>query len=91
MDPLVISFRNYFSNLIFGTNADGVETSTSKSSGGRGFRIGPPSLREVPRLVDDIVKLDGEEGTEAARRLYELTDVAHKQNRYVSFPITTCN
>eukprot|EP00934_Nitzschia_sp_Nitz4_P004634 Nitzschia sp. Nitz4//scaffold189_size62959//21529//23231//NITZ4_006306-RA/size62959-snap-gene-0.1-mRNA-1//1//CDS//3329539890//4624//frame0 len=44
----------------------------------------PPTLRDIPKLTKDMVQLEGEDperATDAARQLYELCDVAHKQNR----------
>lgn len=41
----------------------------------------PPTLRDIPKLTKDMVQLEGDEATAAAKRLYELCDVGHKQNR----------
>lgn len=43
-----------------------------------------PTLRDIPKLTKDMVQLEREDpakATSAAKRLYELCDVAHKQNR----------
>jgi hypothetical protein len=41
----------------------------------------PPALRDIPKLTKDMIQLDGEGATVAAKRLYELCDVGHKSNR----------
>jgi hypothetical protein len=56
-------------------------------------------LYDIPRLLDDMLKLEGDEATNSAKKLYELCDVAHKQNRIpmvcsgkfdVLTPLTKC-
>lgn len=42
----------------------------------------PPSLRDVPKLAKEMVQTERpEDATLAAKNLYELCDVGHKQNR----------
>ena len=41
----------------------------------------PPTLGDIPKLTKAMVQGEPEEATEAAERLYQLCDVAHKHNR----------
>jgi hypothetical protein len=59
----------------------------------------PPTLFDVPKLVEAMLKAGGEEAASAAHTIYDLSDVAHKQNRVpmvcsgkydVLVPLTKC-
>jgi hypothetical protein len=59
----------------------------------------PPTLFDVPKLVEAMLKAGGKEAASAAQTIYELSDVAHKQNRVpmvcsgnydVLVPLTKC-
>lgn len=41
----------------------------------------PPTLDDIPELVDQMLNAKGEKGAAATKRIYELCDVGHKQNR----------
>lgn len=41
----------------------------------------PPTLDDIPDLIDTMVNQTGEKSAAATKRLYELCDVGHKQNR----------
>jgi hypothetical protein len=58
-----------------------------------------PTLFDVPKLVEAMLKAGGKEAASAAHTIYELSDVAHKQNRVpmvcsgkydVLVPLTRC-
>jgi hypothetical protein len=53
----------------------------NNSSSSNAKKIPTPTLLDVPQLIDDMVKGQGEIATMAAQRIYELCDVAHKHNR----------
>jgi hypothetical protein len=54
---------------------------SSSSNNNNAKKISTPTLLDVPQLIDDMVKGQGEIATLAAQRIYELCDVAHKHNR----------
>lgn len=41
----------------------------------------PPSLDDIPELLETMMNQTGEKSAAATKRLYELCDVGHKQNR----------
>ena len=41
----------------------------------------PPTLDDIPDLVDQMLNSKGEKSAAATKRIYELCDVGHKQNR----------
>jgi len=41
----------------------------------------PPTLDDIPELVDQMLNAKGEKSAAATKRIYELCDVGHKQNR----------
>mmetsp|Transcript_23322 Transcript_23322/g.54164 ORF Transcript_23322/g.54164 Transcript_23322/m.54164 type:complete len:549 (-) Transcript_23322:132-1778(-) len=41
----------------------------------------PPTLDDIPELIDTMLKEKGEKSAAATKRIYELCDVGHKQNR----------
>jgi len=41
----------------------------------------PPTLDDIPELVDQMLNSKGEKSAAATKRIYELCDVGHKQNR----------
>lgn len=41
----------------------------------------PPTLDDIPELVETMINQTGEKSAAATKRLYELCDVGHKQNR----------
>ena len=41
----------------------------------------PPTLYDLPQLVEDVLQQRGKSATIAAKKIYELCDVAHKKNR----------
>lgn len=41
----------------------------------------PPTLEDIPELVDQMLNSKGEKSAAATKRIYELCDVGHKQNR----------
>jgi hypothetical protein len=49
-------------------------SATSKSSK-------PPTLDDIPELIEAMMNSKGEKSASATKRIYELCDVGHKQNR----------
>jgi len=41
----------------------------------------PPTLDDIPELVEQMLNSKGEKSAAATKRIYELCDVGHKQNR----------
>ena len=41
----------------------------------------PPTLDDIPDLIDTMLNSKGEKSAAATKRVYELCDVGHKQNR----------
>ncbi|GAX22946.1 hypothetical protein FisN_24Lh241 [Fistulifera solaris] len=41
----------------------------------------PPTLDDIPDLIDQMLNSNGEKSAAATKRIYELCDVGHKQNR----------
>jgi hypothetical protein len=41
----------------------------------------PPTLDDIPDLIDQMLNSKGEKSAAATKRIYELCDVGHKQNR----------
>ena len=41
----------------------------------------PPTLDDIPELVETMMNEKGEKSAAATKRIYELCDVGHKQNR----------
>jgi hypothetical protein len=41
----------------------------------------PPTLEDIPDFVDQMLNSKGEKSAAATKRIYELCDVGHKQNR----------
>jgi len=53
----------------------------SKSGKGSVLPSKPPQLDDIPKLLETISKEKGEASASAIKRIYELCDVGHKQNR----------
>jgi hypothetical protein len=61
---------------------DSIEKGTSKET--KKKKEQPPSLRDIPKLVKQMLQADSdkrEEAAAAAEKLYQLCDVGHKGNR----------
>lgn len=41
----------------------------------------PPTLEDIPQLIETMLNSKGEKSAAATKRIYELCDVGHKQNR----------
>jgi 3-oxoacyl-ACP reductase-like protein len=41
----------------------------------------PPTLDDIPELIEQMLNSKGEKSAAATKRIYELCDVGHKQNR----------
>lgn len=58
---------------------DGGKSPTPKES--KGTPAKPPTLDDIPDLIDTMLNAKGEKSAAATKRVYELCDVGHKQNR----------
>eukprot|EP00537_Pseudo-nitzschia_pungens_P003374 CAMPEP_0172365510 /NCGR_PEP_ID=MMETSP1060-20121228/10105_1 /TAXON_ID=37318 /ORGANISM="Pseudo-nitzschia pungens, Strain cf. cingulata" /LENGTH=544 /DNA_ID=CAMNT_0013088839 /DNA_START=99 /DNA_END=1733 /DNA_ORIENTATION=- len=47
----------------------------------KGTPVKPPTLEDIPDLIETMLNAKGEKSAAATKRVYELCDVGHKQNR----------
>jgi len=52
-----------------------------KDEKSKGVPAKPPTLDDIPDLLDTMLNSKGEKSAAATKRVYELCDVGHKQNR----------
>ena len=52
-----------------------------ESAAAKGVPAKPPTLEDIPELVETMLNSKGEKSAAATKRIYELCDVGHKQNR----------
>jgi hypothetical protein len=52
-----------------------------KDEKSKGIPAKPPTLDDIPDLIDTMLNSKGEKSAAATKRVYELCDVGHKQNR----------
>ena len=52
-----------------------------KDEKSKGIPAKPPILDDIPELLDTMLNSKGEKSAAATKRVYELCDVGHKQNR----------
>lgn len=67
-----------------GKKDEGKKTSTpkeDKSSASKGAPSKPATLDDIPELIEAMLSSKGEKSAAATKRIYELCDVGHKQNR----------
>lgn len=68
-------------------DAGGAESPKDKKSVGNGppppkpASVKPPTLEDIPELIKQMTEEKGEKSASATKRIYELCDVGHKQNR----------
>mmetsp|Transcript_40878 Transcript_40878/g.98580 ORF Transcript_40878/g.98580 Transcript_40878/m.98580 type:complete len:515 (-) Transcript_40878:1622-3166(-) len=58
-------------------NLENIDKESSKKK----VETKPPKLKDIPKLAKEMVQGEPDEATIAAQKLYELCDVAHKDNR----------
>ena len=77
----------FVSNLLFGAGSNDENDSGNnvEGEGGKNGKGGKkdrlPTMHDLPKLIEDMVNSRGSAGSIAAKKIYELSDVAHKQNR----------
>jgi len=52
-----------------------------KAPSSKGTPSKPPTLDDIPELIETMLNSKGEKSAAATKRIYELCDVGHKQNR----------
>lgn len=55
--------------------------SSDKAPSSKGTPSKPPTLDDIPELIETMLNSKGEKSAAATKRIYELCDVGHKQNR----------
>jgi len=54
---------------------------TIQAPSSKGTPSKPPTLDDIPELIETMLNSKGEKSAAATKRIYELCDVGHKQNR----------
>mmetsp|Transcript_24453 Transcript_24453/g.59873 ORF Transcript_24453/g.59873 Transcript_24453/m.59873 type:complete len:548 (+) Transcript_24453:82-1725(+) len=54
---------------------------SDKAPSSKGSPSKPPTLDDIPELLETMLNSKGEKSAAATKRIYELCDVGHKQNR----------
>mmetsp|Transcript_54306 Transcript_54306/g.131779 ORF Transcript_54306/g.131779 Transcript_54306/m.131779 type:complete len:548 (+) Transcript_54306:322-1965(+) len=63
------------------TGKGGKPLSPKEDKPSKGAPAKPPTLDDIPDLIDTMLNSKGEKSAAATKRIYELCDVGHKQNR----------